>query len=189
MLFRSDNRSSMTDCTLCMDCSTACEAVSFKIVPPSQSLFKKFQTKKAEVWAIILITAAITITMGFHHALGRVAIADQFIWSKLGSYLENLIGIEGLDYVGFSALFFAMLITISLVYIGMFIASKALKEDFSKVFYNLGYAFTPLFIIGGLSHTYEFFFLHHYSDIVNAFIQGFSIQTDEVKAQIGRAHV
>lgn len=180
--FTFDKRASMTDCTLCMDCSSACEAVSFKLVPPSQSLFKKFQIKKAEIWAFILITAAITITMSFHHALSRVAIADEYIWSKMGVYLEKVVGIPGLDYVGISALSLAMLITISLVYAGMFVAAKALKEDFSKVFYTLGYAFAPLFIIGGLSHTYEFFFLHHYSDITNGFIQGFGIATDEVEA-------
>lgn len=180
--FTFDKRSSMTDCTLCMDCSSACEAVSFKLVKPSTSLFKKFQIKKVEVWAYILITAAITITMSFHHALSRVAIADEFLWSKMGAFLENKIAIEGLDYVGISALTLAMIITISLVYTGMFIASKALKEDFSKVFYTLGYAFAPLFIIGGLSHTYEFFFLHHYSDIANGLMQGFGIVGEEVKA-------
>ncbi|MDD2906867.1 MAG: nitrous oxide reductase accessory protein NosL [Sulfurimonas sp.] len=180
--FTFDKRSSMTDCTLCMDCSSACEAVSFKLVPPSQSLFKKFQIHKAEVWAFILITAAITITMSFHHALGRVAIADTFIWSKLGVYLEKVVAIPGLDYIGFSALLLAIFSTLFFVYSGMYIAAKALKEEFSKLFYTLGYAFAPLFIIGGLSHTYEFFFLEHYSNIANGFMNGFGISGDEVKA-------
>lgn len=177
-----DKHNSMTDCTLCMDCSNACEAVSFKLVKPSNSLLQKFQTHKAEVWAFILIIAAITITMSFHHALGRVAIADTFIWSRFGEYLEKNIGIIGIDYIGFSALLFAMVITIFLVYSGMYIASKLLKENFSKVFYTLGYAFAPIFIIGGLSHTYEFFFLEHYSNIANGFMQGFGIIGEEVQA-------
>ncbi|DAB29530.1 MAG TPA: ferredoxin [Sulfurimonas sp. UBA12504] len=180
--FTFDKRNSITDCTLCMDCSSACEAVSFKLVPPSQNLFKKFQIHKAEVWAFILITAAITITMSFHHALGRVAIADTFVWSKLGVYLEEVVAIPGVDYIGFSALLFAMFSTLFFVYSGIYIASKALKEDFSKLFYTLGYAFAPLFIIGGLSHTYEFFFLEHYNSIVNGFMNGFNISGDEVKA-------
>jgi len=184
--FTFDKRVSMTDCTLCMDCSDACEAVSFKLVKPSHSLFKKFQIQKAEVWAFILITAAISITMSFHHALGRVAIADEFIWSKAGMFLEEKIAIDTLEYIGISALFFAMLITISLAYIGMYTASKVLKEDFTKVFYTLGYAFAPLFIIGGLSHTYEFFFIHHYSDIANGFMQGFAIDGEKVKALASR---
>lgn len=184
--FTFDSRNSMTDCTLCMDCSDACEAVNFKLVKPSSSLFNKFQTNKAEIWAVILITAAITITMSFHHALGRVAIADEFIWSKMGVYLENIVGIPGIDYVGFCALILAIIVTLSLVYGGMFIASKALKENFTKVFYTLGYAFVPIFIIGGLSHTYEFFFVHHYSDIANGFIQGFGFASDEVKALASR---
>ncbi len=178
--FTFDNRSNMTDCTLCMDCSSACEAVSFKLVPPSQPLTKKFQTSKSEIWAVLLITAAITITMSFHHALGRVAIADEFIWSKFGMWMQDKIAIEGLDYVGLSAFIFAMISTISLAAGGMYIASKALKEKFSKVFYTLSYAFIPLFIIGGLSHTYEFFFYEDYSDIANGFIQGFAIDADKV---------
>ncbi|MBU1217443.1 nitrous oxide reductase accessory protein NosL [bacterium] len=180
--FTFDKRNSITDCTLCMDCSSACEAVSFKLVPPSQSLFKKFQTQKAEVWAFILITAAITITMSFHHALGRVAIASEYPWVQFGLYLQEAVAINGIDYIGFSALLFAMSSTIFFVYSGMYIASKALKEDFSKVFYTLGYAFAPLFIIGGLSHTYEFFFLEHYSNIANGFMQGFGITGEEVQA-------
>ncbi|MCW8953631.1 MAG: 4Fe-4S binding protein [Sulfurimonas sp.] len=184
--FTFDKRANMVDCTLCMDCSDACEAVSFKLVKPSHSLFKKFQIQKAEVWAFILITAAISITMSFHHALGRVAIADEYIWSKFGMFLQEKIAIIGLDYIGISALFFAMLITISLVYSGMYVASKVLNEDFKKVFYTLGYAFAPIFIIGGLSHTYEFFFVHHYSDIANGFMQGFFIDADKVQALASR---
>jgi hypothetical protein len=180
--FTFDKRNSMTDCTLCMDCSSACEAVSFKLVKPSNSLLQKFQTHKAEVWAFILITAAITITMSFHHALGRVAIASEYPWVQFGLYLQEKIAISGIDYVGFSALLLAMSSTIFLVYSGMYVASKVLKEDFSKVFYTLGYAFAPLFIIGGLSHTYEFFFLEHYSHIANGFMQGFAIAGDEVQA-------
>lgn len=183
--FTFDNRANMTDCTLCMDCGNACEAVSFKLVKPSQSMFKKFQTHKAEVWAYILITAAIVITMSFHHALGRVAIADEYFWSKFGMFLQEKIGINGLDYIGMSALFFAMIITIFLVYSGMYVASRALNDDFKKVFYTLGYAFAPLFIIGGLSHTYEVFFVHHYSDIANGLMQGFFIDAGEVEALAG----
>lgn len=179
--FTFDKRSSITDCTLCMDCSSACEAVSLKFIKPSEPLLKKFKTQKAEVWGFILITAAISIAMSFHHALGRVAISDEFIWSKLGVFLEEKIAISGVDYVGISALFFAMLISISLVYFGMYIAAKVLKKDFKRVFYTLGYAFAPLFIIGGLSHTYEFFFLHHYSDIANGFIQGFNLSVNRVE--------
>ena len=178
--FTFDKKSNMGDCTLCMECSSACEAVSFKLVKPSNSLFDKFQTSKAEIWAVLLITAAIPITMGFHHALGRVAIADEFIWSKIGVWLKNAVGISGLDYVGISALIVALSITISLAYSGMFIASKILKEDFKKVFYTLSYAFVPIFIIGGLSHTYEFFFTHHYADITNGFMQGFAIGGEKV---------
>ena len=57
----------------------------------------------------------------------------------------------------------------------MFIASKILKVSFETTFYTLGYAFAPLFIIGGLSHIGEFFFYSYASNIVNGFNQGFSL--------------
>jgi hypothetical protein len=178
--FTFDKKSSMEDCTLCMDCTDACESVSFKIKKPSFSLFENFKIHKGEVWAILFITMAITITMSMHHALGRVAISDQFIWVKTGKYLAQLVGIPGVDYVGISAFFYAGLSTFGLVFIGMTIASKALNIEFKKAFYTLSYAFVPIFIIGGLSHTYEFFFLHHYSNIANGFIQGFGLEIEKV---------
>lgn len=69
----------MEDCTLCMDCASSCENVAFKFKKPSNTLFNKFKTSKAEVWALILLTAAISITMSFHHALSRSAIFEEFL--------------------------------------------------------------------------------------------------------------
>lgn len=43
-----ENKHSMEDCTLCMDCSHACEAVSFKLVKPSSSLLKNLNQEKSK---------------------------------------------------------------------------------------------------------------------------------------------
>lgn len=178
--FSFDHKVSMGDCTLCMDCTQVCESVSFKLTKPSSSLFQRFQTSTVEVWAILLITAAITITMSFHHALSRVAISDSYFWVQTGQWLKNSIGIEGIDYVGISALLWAVFTTIGFASGGIFLASKLLHVNFKSAFYTLSYAFIPIFIIGGLSHTYEFFFVHHYSNIVNGFINGFNLPLHEV---------
>lgn len=179
--FSFNSKVSMGDCTLCMDCAQTCESMNFKLTKPSSSLFQKFQSSTAEIWAILLITAAITITMSFHHALSRVAISDSYFWVQFGQWLQNNLRIEGIDYIGVSALMCASIITISLAAGGTFIASKLLNCNFKSAFYTLSYAFIPIFIIGGLSHTYEFFFLHHYSNIVNGFIQGFHLNIETVK--------
>jgi polyferredoxin len=180
--FTFNKKNSMEDCTLCMDCSSACDSVSFSIVPPSKkSLFNKFKFQKAEVWAFILITAAISITMSFHHALNRSAIADEFIWSKTAVFAQQYIDFGSLDTVGIFAFIYAVTFSIGIVYIGMFIASRILKSDFQKTFYTLGFAFAPLFVVGGLAHLMHSFFTHTYADIVNAFIYGFGIDIEYVQ--------
>jgi len=173
--FTFNKQNTMSDCTLCMDCSNACEAVNFKITKPSISMFKKFKISKAEVWAYLLITAAISITMSFHHALGRSAIVEDFIWTKTARYFESIFNFGSIDTVGLFAFLYAVIIVIVLNIIGMYIASRILKVSYEKTFYTLGYAFAPLFIIGGLSHMGEFFFYSYASEIVNAFIQAFHL--------------
>ena len=174
------NKNSMEDCTLCMDCAQSCDAINFKILPPAQSLYKKFKESKIEVWVFILITASITITMSFHHGLGRSAIASSMPWEITAHYFENLFSLSFIDLSGFFAFSYAIIITLALVYSGMYLASKALRASFSKVFYTLGYAFAPLFIIGGLAHLLHGFFTHTYADIVNGFIYGFSLDVATV---------
>jgi hypothetical protein len=179
--FSFDNKNSMDDCTLCMDCSDACDAVAFRFTKPSRTLFEKFKFNKAEVWSFILITAAISLTMVFHHGLNRSAIADEFIWSRTAVFAQQYIDFGSLDAVGMFAFIYATLLAIGVVYIGIFVASKVLKAPFEKTFYTLGYAFAPLFIIGGLAHLIQSFLTHNYADIANGFIYGFGLNAGPVE--------
>lgn len=176
--FTFDKRNSMTDCTLCMDCSAACEAVSFKVKKPSFSLFSKFQTSKAEVWAFILILASISITMSFHHGIGRSNAAPDMIWSKTAEFFKGFVNFGSVDPIGLFAFLWALLFTVLAALIGMFIASKILQKDFSKVFYTLGYSYAPLFILGSIAHSLETFFISGYQRIVEGFAQGFGLCVD-----------
>ena len=112
--------------------------------------------------------------MGFHHALGRSAIVEEFFWTKTARYFETLINFGDIDVVGFFAFLYAVLISVLLSVSGMFIASRIMKVDYEKTFYTLGYAFAPLFIIGGLSHIGGFFYYSYASNIVNGFNQAFA---------------
>lgn len=184
--FTFEKKNSMEDCTLCMDCSSACESVAFKFKKPSNTLFNKFKINKAEIWALIFITASISITMGFHHSLGRSAIVEEFPWTKTARYFESFINFGTIDTIGLFAFLYAVIISIILSVGGMFIASKILKVSFETTFYTLGYAFAPLFIIGGLSHIGEFFFYSYASNIVNGFNQGFSLGMDTMQPLASR---
>ncbi len=171
--FTFDKRNSMTDCTLCMECSSACEAVSFKLTQPSQTLFKKFQVLKEEVWTYILILASIPIAMAFHHGLGRSNVADEMIWAKTAHFFEHFIDFGAVDAVGLFAFIYALFLSSVVAIAGMYIAAKVLDKEFSKVFYELGYAFAPLFILGSLAHTLSFFFTRGYERIIEGFAYGF----------------
>ena len=179
--FTFEKKNSMEECTLCMDCARECESVAFKFTKPSNTLFNKFKNSKAEVWALILLTAAISITMSFHHSLGRSAIVEEFFWVKTARYFENIIDFGSIDTVGLFAFVYAVVISIFLSVVGIFISSKIMRVEFSNTFYTLGYAFAPLFIIGGLSHIGEFFFYSYASDIVNGFNQAFSLGFETMK--------
>lgn len=176
--FTFDSRNSMTDCTLCMDCSSACEAVSFKVKKPSFSLFSKLQPLKAEIWAFILILASISITMSFHHGIGRSNAAGDMIWAKTAEYLKNYIDFGSIDTIGLFAFIYALIFTISAAIIGMFIASKILKKDFNTIFYDLGYSYAPIFILGSIAHSLETFFLKGYEHIAEGFAYGFGFSLD-----------
>lgn len=184
--FTFEKKNSMEDCTLCMDCARECESVAFKFNKPSNTLFNKFKTSKAEVWALILLTAAISITMRFHHSLGRSAIVEEFFWVKTARYFETIIDFGSIDTVGLFAFIYAVIISIFLSIVGIFIASKIMRVEFSNTFYTLGYAFAPLFIIGGLSHIGEFFFYSYASNIVNGFNQAFSLGFETMKPLASR---
>jgi len=179
--FTFNKKNTMEDCSLCMECSSACDAINFSIVPPGKSLYKKFKIDKIEVWTYILITASITISMGFHHGIGRSAIAEMVPWVQSANFFKDIYSFGSMDVIGLFAFLYALGITLLLVFIGMFIASKALKSEYFKTFYTLGYAFAPLFLIGGLDHLMHSFFTHTYADIGNGFIYAFPLDIQNVE--------
>ncbi|MBU0632563.1 4Fe-4S binding protein [bacterium] len=160
------------DCTLCMDCSSACEAVKFKFTKPSEQLFSKFKTLNAEIWTYILILASIPVSMTFAHGLNRSSIADTMIWNKTAVYL----GLS--EYAGGFAFLYALIFTIFFSLLGLYLASKVLKKDYSTTFATLGYGYAPLFILGSLGHTLESFFTHEYQEIVAGFAQALGFAVD-----------
>ena len=160
------------DCTLCMDCANACEAVAFKFTKPAEQLGSKLKVLNAEIWAYILILASIPISMGFAHGLNRSKIADEFIWNKTAEFF----GLS--QYTGGFAFLYAVAISSILAVGGLYLASKILKKDYSSTFTTLGVAFIPLFIFASLGHTLETFFTKEYKMIVEGFAQGFGLSAE-----------
>lgn len=160
------------DCTLCMDCAVSCEAVAFKFTKPAEQLGSKLKLLSAEIWTYILILASIPVSMGFAHGLERTKIADQMIWNTTA----NAFGMG--EYAGGFAFVYAIVFTVFFSILGLYLASKTLKKEYSSIFTTLGVAFIPLFIFASLGHTLETFFTKDYETIVEGFAQGFGIVAD-----------
>ena len=176
--FNFEKKHSMDDCTLCMECTDSCEAVRFKFVKPGHAIYQKFKTLKAEVWVYILILAAIPVSMAFSHGLGRSKVADEMIWAKTAAFFQNFIDFGSMNAVGLFAFLYAVLFSAAAAMVGMFIASKILKKEYSTVFYTLGYAFAPLFILASMAHAWEFFFTSNSARIVEGLAWGFGMNVD-----------
>ncbi|MDR9498843.1 MAG: 4Fe-4S binding protein [Hydrogenovibrio sp.] len=164
-----EKKNSMGDCTLCMDCAQACNAVELKLTPPSAQLWKPIKAKEPiNVWVYVWLLAVISITMRFHHSLGHSAIKEQLPWVQAGQWLESLMPIPVLDWVGVMALTMAVISTFAIVWGSFFVSAKLIKMPVKDYFQSVGQFMAPLMLIGAISHIGSFFFLHYASDLTNA---------------------
>jgi len=172
-----DERKSMYQCTLCMDCANACNSVQLNIVKWGYSLYEKIKNPKmVEIAVYIVLTGVITFTMRFHHGLSRTGLADSMPWVIVGKDLQQIFSLpKWIDMVGFIALIMGTLLAVILGYGSFYIISRLLRKDFKEITLTLGYAFAPLMIVGGLSHVLEFFFIEYYHNIINGFSQAFNL--------------
>ena len=164
-----EKKNSMGDCTLCMDCSQACNAVEFKLTKPSATLTKEIKNKEPmNVWVYVWLFAVITVTMRYHHSLGHSSIKEQLPWVQMGNWLESMMPIPVLDWVGLVALVMAIASTFIIVKVSFSAAAKIADISYEKTFQTLGHVMAPLMLIGALSHIGTFFFVHYAQDLMQA---------------------
>lgn len=170
-----DQQNSMDSCTLCMECATACKSVTLEIRKWGYSLYNPMKKLvRYEVWIYVILIGVISITMKFHHGLSRTGIGDLMPWNMMGSYIKNSFYLPNwIDVSGFIALLMGTSISVLLAVLGGYFTSKILNKSFEDVFYNVGYAFAPIMIVGGLSHALSFFFIEYYHSFVNGIAQAF----------------
>ena len=167
--FLFEKKNSMRECTLCMECAQACEAVSFSIVRPAAGLTGTIKDRDTvHTWVYVLLFAVITMTMRLHHGLGHSSLKTSLPWYKLGEWTQSVLPI-GIDWVGFYALLTALALTAFFVLGGFKVASHIAGEPFKAFLHHNSYALAPVMIIGSLSHIGTFFFLHYASDLANAY--------------------
>lgn len=166
-----EKKNNMQDCTLCMDCHHACDSVQWNITGFAKQVGEPVkQLDRMTIWVFISLLAVITFTMRFHHALGHSSLKNDLPWVQTGKWLESVMpSIPMIDWVGFSALSMAIVVTFGLVLGGFALTSKLTKVSYDKVFESAGLALGPLMLIGALSHIGSFFFLHYAPDLGNAF--------------------
>ncbi|MCF6201053.1 MAG: 4Fe-4S binding protein [Hydrogenimonas sp.] len=176
--FNFEKKKSMGDCTLCMECTHSCEAIRFRLTAPGAAIYEKFKIVKEEVWVYILILAAIPISMAFHHGLGRSNISEEMIWVKTAAWAATLFDAGNFNLTGLFVFLYATLFSVAAAVVGMAIAAKIMKKDFSTTFYTLGYAFAPLFILASFAHAWEYFFTTNSAKIVEGMAWGFGFDID-----------
>ncbi len=172
-----EQRNSMANCTLCMECAHACDAVKLEAKGLGNSLYKEIKMPREwEVWVYILLVGVITFTMRFHHGLSRSGIGEYMPWVVAGKYVQKFFDLpRWVDVSGFIAMLMGLCIALLLSTGSFWLISKLYKVEYKRIFLTLGYAFAPLMIVGSLSHVLEFFFIEYYHNIVNGFSQAFSL--------------
>ncbi len=170
-----EEKNSMLNCTLCMECAQVCDAVRFDIRRWGYSLYESIKNPKViEIAVYVLLVAVITFTMRFHHGLSRSSLSEYMPWVVVGKYLQGSLNLpKFVDITGLVAMLMALTLVLFTVYFSFKAISRVLEKGFWEVLTTLGYAFAPLMIVGGLSHALEFFFTEYYHNIVNGFSQAF----------------
>ncbi len=166
-----EQKNTMQDCTLCMDCAHACDAIQWNVTSPASQLWRGAkENQRMTVWVFLTLFIVITMTMRFHHALGHSPLKADLPWVQMGWFLESVMPAWlGIDWLGFSALFWATGGTLVLVFGGFWLAARMTGVSFWRVFDHAGLSLGPLMLIGALSHVGSFFFVHYAPDLINAF--------------------
>ncbi len=172
-----DERNSMANCTLCMECAQTCNDVRLELRSWSSSLLKPIRRPYLwEIWVYVLLTGVITFGMRYHHALGRTELAQYMPWVVLAGYIRRTFQIpENIDVAGFTAFIMALITVMVIVATSTLLGSKVSGIPPRKVFIETGYALAPLMIVGSFSHVLEFFFISYYYNVVNGFSQAFHL--------------
>lgn len=184
-----EKKVNMQDCTLCMDCAQTCEAVKFSFVKPGFSLAaKNIKGNSIDIWVYLLLTASLSYTMMFLHVFGRSRIGEYLPWTIYGKRMAELMPSIHFNFTGLFALLFSIIIVLIAGPLMIRIGSKIVGLSFKDLFYNIGYGYAPLVIIGTLNHVFQHIFITYIPSISNAFIQLFHIQAGKILPLVERGN-
>jgi hypothetical protein len=165
--FNFEKKESMHDCTLCMDCTRACEAVGFFIKKPAFSLQKvKKNESFSGAWTVFSIAVVTLISMSFYNALGSSPLRESMPWVALAKWIK----LEPLHLEGVFAVTFALCFT-SLFTLGSYLfVAKIFHVGFKTICKVALYSLIPLVLFGALAQTLPFFLTTYAPDIAAAFL-------------------
>lgn len=164
-----EQKGTMGDCRLCMDCSQACNAVDFQLTRPSIQLYQPVKAKETiNVWVYFWLFAVITVTMSFRHGIGHSVIKDGLPWNIAGQWLNAQMPIPYFDWVGFLVVVSAILLTFSIIYLSFSLAASLARVNFKTFTQTVGVMVAPIVLINLLGHVLGAFFTSYASNAVNA---------------------
>jgi len=165
--FTFEKKESMHDCTLCMECTRACEAVGFFVKKPAFALQKvKKNESFSGAWTVFSITVVALISMSFYNALGASPLSQLMPWVVLGEQTS----LTGVNTEGFFAVLFALCFTGVFTLCIYIVTAKIFHLPVKEVFKAGIYSLVPLVLFGALAQTLPFFFTTYAPNIVSAFL-------------------
>lgn len=180
-----DDKNSMEECNLCMECAAACKSVEWQVRKPGYSLYGKTppESNSFEIWVYILITGVITFAMYYTMGLSisNTGIGYFMPWVIIGNHLNSIFHFPNyVDMIGFSGLIMGILTSLFFALGGFYLASWLLDVNFKDFFHTVGYGLAPIMIVGSLSHALPFFFIKDFWAIVNGLHQALFLNIHDI---------
>ena len=172
---------SNSDCTLCMKCVNACshDAVRFGFIRPLQAFkLKKFKSNMAEALGVLLLFAAIILTMQLFNGIYRGMMREKFPLAKLGKiihpYVDYFFTIESV--IALTTFLFAVAFILIYYYLFSIFAAKVTAKKITEVFGLLSWSLLPVFALACFAQMSEFFFFRYYPMIADGFLDLFNVK-------------
>lgn len=186
--FRFEERNDMADCTLCMDCATACTSVKVELRRPGHQLARPVARDDGRTARILLwLTAVAAVGVQFQHGLNHTPLAAMMPWNLAGGLLADRIPMPAwFQWSGLVALLLAIGLTLGAARTGWGLVARLAGRNRAEVAAVLGHGLAPLACIAMLAHGIVFFLAVYAPKLWNSAIAAYGLPAAEIGPLVAR---